>query len=98
MRGYSVSVEKEINEEDEKKYSIFRGAGLRIDEKSISSYNKETKPLLLYEFEACPFCRKVREAITILDLDVIFYPCPRGFDFSCLCSFQIFVYHNQIYF
>lgn len=26
----------------------------------------------------CPFCRKVREAITLLDLDVMIYPCPKG--------------------
>uniref|UniRef100_A0A061RRT2 Thioredoxin family protein n=1 Tax=Tetraselmis sp. GSL018 TaxID=582737 RepID=A0A061RRT2_9CHLO len=31
----------------------------------------------LYEFEACPFCRRVREAITDLDLDVIIFPCPK---------------------
>ncbi len=36
------------------------------------------KPLELYEFEACPFCRKVREMLTMLDLDAIIYPCPRG--------------------
>jgi glutathione S-transferase len=31
-----------------------------------------------YDFEACPFCRKVREALCILDLGVIVRPCPRG--------------------
>ncbi|WP_287128366.1 glutathione S-transferase N-terminal domain-containing protein [Candidatus Cyanaurora vandensis] len=36
------------------------------------------QPLALYEFEACPFCRKVREALTILDLEVMVYPCPKG--------------------
>ena len=39
---------------------------------------RPTKPLELYEFEACPFCRKVREALSILDLDAIVYPCPKG--------------------
>lgn len=34
--------------------------------------------LELYEFEACPFCRKVREALSVLDLDAVIYPCPRG--------------------
>jgi glutathione S-transferase len=34
--------------------------------------------LELYEFEACPFCRKVREALTILDLDAMVHPCPKG--------------------
>ena len=36
------------------------------------------KTLELYEFESCPFCRKVREALSILDLDVMIYPCPQG--------------------
>lgn len=36
------------------------------------------KLLELYEFEACPFCRKTREALTALDLDAMIYPCPKG--------------------
>jgi glutathione S-transferase len=36
------------------------------------------KPLELYDFEACPFCRKTREAIGALDLDVVIRPCPKG--------------------
>ncbi|MCZ6464539.1 MAG: glutathione S-transferase N-terminal domain-containing protein [Proteobacteria bacterium] len=36
------------------------------------------QPLELYEFEACPFCRKVREALSILDLEAVVYPCPKG--------------------
>lgn len=36
------------------------------------------QPIEIYEFEGCPFCRKVREAVNILDLDVVFYPCPQG--------------------
>ena len=36
------------------------------------------KPLELYEFEACPYCRKVREAFTLLDLDALVLPCPKG--------------------
>lgn len=35
-------------------------------------------PLELYEFEGCPFCRKVREALSILDLGAVIYPCPKG--------------------
>jgi len=34
--------------------------------------------LELYEFEACPFCRKVREALTALDLEAVIYPTPKG--------------------
>lgn len=36
------------------------------------------KTLQLYEFEACPFCRRVREALTELDLSAEVYPCPKG--------------------
>ena len=36
------------------------------------------KLLELYEFEACPYCRKVREALTVLDLEAMVYPCPKG--------------------
>jgi len=36
------------------------------------------QPLQLYEFESCPFCRKVRETLTILDLDADIFPCPKG--------------------
>jgi glutathione S-transferase len=34
-------------------------------------------PLELYEFEACPYCRKVREALSILDLTADVRPCPK---------------------
>ncbi|KAL0928862.1 hypothetical protein M5K25_000789 [Dendrobium thyrsiflorum] len=27
---------------------------------------------------SCPFCRKVREIVSILDLDILFYPCPKN--------------------
>ena len=36
------------------------------------------KHLQLYEFEACPYCRLVREALTELDLDALIYPTPHG--------------------
>jgi len=36
------------------------------------------QPLVLYEFESCPYCRKVREALTRLDLEVDVRPCPKG--------------------
>ncbi len=34
--------------------------------------------LQLFEFEACPYCRKVREALSILDLSAEVYPCPKN--------------------
>jgi len=36
------------------------------------------KLLELYEYEDCPYCRLVREALTELDLDALIYPCPKG--------------------
>jgi glutathione S-transferase len=36
------------------------------------------QPLVLYEFESCPFCRKVREGLTALDLEADIRPCPKG--------------------
>jgi glutathione S-transferase len=36
------------------------------------------KRLELYEFEACPYCRKVREALSALDLQAVIYPCPKN--------------------
>ena len=36
------------------------------------------QPLRLYEFEASPYCRLVREALTELDLDALILPCPQG--------------------
>ena len=49
------------------------GAGVRI-----SALGRRPKRRLeLYEFEACPYCRKVREALSALDLEAIIYPCPK---------------------
>lgn len=43
------------------------------------SRRREPEALLeLYEFEACPFCRKVRERMTELDLDYVSRTVPRG--------------------
>ncbi len=36
------------------------------------------RELELYDFEGCPYCRKVREALSVLDLDARVYPCPKG--------------------
>ncbi|MGA8885012.1 MAG: glutathione S-transferase N-terminal domain-containing protein [Acinetobacter sp.] len=36
------------------------------------------KALKLYEFEGSPFCRRVREVMTVLNLDYEVYPCPKG--------------------
>ena len=50
------------------------GAGL----KARPGARQPEKLLELYEFEACPYCRRVREAMSEFDLDAMVYPCPRG--------------------
>ncbi|GBG83767.1 hypothetical protein CBR_g37568 [Chara braunii] len=75
VNGYSYSVVPE-SEAPENLYGLTIG-GRKILESSKPGRLPE-KPIVLYEFEGCPFCRKVREAVTILDLDVLFYPCPSG--------------------
>lgn len=55
--------------------SVFRlGSGLRV----THGAKTPEKLLELYEFEACPYCRKVRETLSALDLDASVFPCPRG--------------------
>lgn len=50
------------------------GAGLRASRPA-----RQPEQLLeLYEFESCPFCRKVREALSAMDLDAKIFPCPPG--------------------
>ncbi len=39
---------------------------------------RPAKLLELYDIEACPYCRKVRETLTMLDLDVLIRPAPHG--------------------
>jgi glutathione S-transferase len=50
------------------------GAGMAVGQLGP----RPAKLLELYEFEACPYCRKVREALSMLDLDAMVYPCPGG--------------------
>jgi glutathione S-transferase len=42
------------------------------------AHKQPEKLLELYEFEACPYCRRAREALTLFDLDAMVYPCPKG--------------------
>ncbi|CAN8246703.1 unnamed protein product [Cochlearia groenlandica] len=55
--------------------------GSRVSSRSLDSQDVSSRPplrLQIFEFEACPFCRRVREAMTELDLSVEVYPCPKG--------------------
>lgn len=44
----------------------------------VEAAEQPPKSLVLYDMEGCPFCRRVREALTALHLDVDIRPCPRG--------------------
>lgn len=83
--GWSVRIGKNeqynvdappIKKEDQT-YSFARFLNLEIQENCANFKARPRKPLIIYEFQGCPFCAKVREAVTILDLDVLFKPCPR---------------------
>ena len=50
------------------------GRGIRVEPAAI----RPEQTLELYEFEGCPYCRLVREALTELDLEAMIYPCPKG--------------------
>lgn len=55
--------------------TLLRG-GIGISVQSPGA--RPAMPIELYEFEGCPFCRRVREALTLLDLEVFVRPCPKG--------------------
>ncbi len=58
--------------------SVIRlGRGLSLDA-GAAGRAAPARPLELYDFEACPYCRKVREALTELDLDYVTHPVAGG--------------------
>lgn len=74
--GYRVSVEN--GEVPEGQYSVFSGAGRHVVETSdAAKFPRPEKPVKIFQFQGCPFCKKTREAVVALDLDVEFYPCPK---------------------
>lgn len=44
----------------------------------VKPASQPEQPLVLYDIEGCPYCRRVREALTALHLDADIRPCPRG--------------------
>ena len=75
--GWKVSLETGPVPDGEYSFGSFGGRYLK-ETSDTESFKRPEKPLKLYEFEGCPFCRKAREAIAWLDLDPIVYPCPQG--------------------
>ena len=56
------------------RYSVVDGV---FETSQVASLPRPAQPLVLFEFQSCPFCAKVREAASMLDLDVLFLPCPK---------------------
>jgi glutathione S-transferase len=78
--GYNVGVKRSTPEKQAEYAVVSNVAGFRVEETTNRVFDKRPSKFMIeiYEFEGCPYCKKVREAISILDLDVIFYPCPKG--------------------
>lgn len=74
------------DENDEnKKYSLKIGPfQIRDSSTVLANVPRPEKPIILYEYDASPYCKRVRETINILDLTVEYRPCPgaRGGTFS----------------
>ncbi|TVU04551.1 hypothetical protein EJB05_47665 [Eragrostis curvula] len=66
-------------------YALELGDWKVKESSKIDQCPRPEKPIEIYEFEGyvrpflyCPFCRKVREMVSVLDLDVLYYPCPQN--------------------
>ncbi|KAI3682413.1 hypothetical protein L1987_82383 [Smallanthus sonchifolius] len=75
VNGYSVSFVPK-NEIPSGQYGL--GVAGFVAKESSKVGPRPAKPIEIYEFGGCPFCRKVREIVAVLDLDVLYYPCPRN--------------------
>ena len=64
-------------EEEEGVYGLQLGPFRIRDSSSVlQDAPRPAKPLILYEYDASPFCKRVRETINLLDLTVEYRPCP----------------------
>jgi glutathione S-transferase len=65
------------DDENPNKYSLRLGPICIRDSSSVLDQAPCPKlPLVLYEYDASPFCKRVRETINLLDLTVEYRPCP----------------------
>jgi glutathione S-transferase len=63
--------------EEDGKYALPLGPFRIRDSSSVlAEAPRPTKPLILYEYDASPYCKRVREMINLLDLTVEYRPCP----------------------
>lgn len=56
----------------------FIASVLRLGAGAAASPVNTAEPVILYEFEGCPFCRIAREAISEAGLAVLVRPCPKA--------------------
>ena len=66
-------------DDGEKKYSLSLGPFSIRDSSSVmnaADVPRPKQPLVLYEYDASPYCKRVREFINLLDLTVEYRPCP----------------------
>ena len=65
-----------------KKYSLALGPfSIRetisvLNTGDVTALPRPNQPLVLYDYEASPYCKRVREFINLLDLTVEYRPCP----------------------
>jgi glutathione S-transferase len=73
--GYKLSY---ADDDGASSYAVVRAGGKKTVETSlVATFPRPAAPLIIYEFEGCPFCKRVREALVYYDVDATFYPCPR---------------------
>jgi glutathione S-transferase len=63
--------------DDPEKYSLKLGPlSIRDSSTVLDKAPRPSKPLILYQYDGSPFCKRVREMINLLDLTVEYRPCP----------------------
>ena len=73
--NWQASISK-IN--DDKEYAVLNLPGGYAIKETAGSFDKPNKPLILYDLYSCPFCKKTREALNMLDIDYEVKPCPKN--------------------
>mmetsp|Transcript_20675 Transcript_20675/g.48279 ORF Transcript_20675/g.48279 Transcript_20675/m.48279 type:complete len:303 (-) Transcript_20675:32-940(-) len=58
--------------------TCLRGASGGFVASGLDKCARPAKRLKIYEFEGCPYCRIVRETLSVLALDAEIVPCPRS--------------------
>jgi glutathione S-transferase len=76
--GYKGQLKKKEDQADEKYILPVSVGGYQWEEQQSFQGKVPAQPVTIYEFQGCPFCRKVRVAVSALGLDVLFKPCPSG--------------------